>query len=190
MAVLTRKLVRLMRQQAAAERREAIQQEELKAQVAAQIVTPYSGRGILEDYYVQSFIDPELVVKVQVPRESLTKCLDASVPNAILRVGGQDTLPVGTVEADRKGFTNHYYRVKFVHYKATPTAKLTKWGTRVVTYYDVDGDQAFREIPMGGSIKQVKANFAAIIATPAPFTRGLIQLISSTGDVLESSKIA
>lgn len=189
MPTLTLKLVRLKQKLAAAERRETIIQQELAAAVANQTLTPYSGRGDLTTYYVSSFKDAELMIKVEVPTESFTKIF-GSVAAGMTATGGVLTEPTNAAVADNKGFASHYYRFKFIHYKATPTAKLTKWGTRVVTYYDQDGDQAFREFPVGGTMNQIEQRYLAKVAAPGNFTRGIIQLISNTGDVIRSNRIS
>lgn len=188
MARITTKLVKLRRQLATAERREEIQQQELQRRIQQQVLTPYQGRGNLTTYYVNSFKEDGLMIKVEVPTESLTKIFGEAAAG-ITALGGLVAEPTSGAVADNKGFASHYFRMKFVHYRATPIARLTPWGSRVLQYYEEDGDQAFREFPMGGSMNQIQLAYAAKVAAPAPFTRGIIALVSSTGDTLRSTRI-
>lgn len=189
MAVISTKLVQLKRQLARANAREEYRRQELQRRIDENIVTPYEGRGDLTDYYVQSFTDPDLWILVSVPDESIVKCLGGIDATTLAKVGGQLAEPTGAI-AGQRGNANLYMSLKFIHRDVTPTATLTKWGTRVVKYYNKSGDQAFRQIPIGGAtVKAIVAAYNAIVATPAPFSKGEIQLLGGDNSIIRSRTI-
>lgn len=161
MARLSTKLVRLKRQLAVAERREAIKQAELERKITEGFTVAYEGRGSLIEYYVPSITDPaELYIKVSVPEDHLTLILGGSEQVNLDSLGGKLTLPAGAAYAPQRGFSNQYLSIKIIHRDNTPTARLTPWGTRVVDYASEKQGQKSRQLAIGGAdMKEINQNW-------------------------------
>lgn len=189
---LSTKLVNLKRQLKIAEKREEYQQKELQARIDSNTVTPYEGRGDLTSIYVPSIIDPaDLVIQVDVPTTSLTVCLGGTDNTALTKIGCTLTLPAGAAFVSQRGYANHYMNLRFIHRKTTPTAKLTPWGSRVVTSYDTVQGQASRMIPIGGaSVAAILTKWEALKSADfAPFTKGDVQLLAPDNSVIETASV-
>lgn len=63
-----------------------------------------------------------------------------------------------------KGNHDQVLRIRFTHLKATPTTKVTAWGTRVVDHVDDSVTVPF-SAPADGSMKTARANFGTFIAS-------------------------
>ncbi|MGD1712306.1 hypothetical protein [Dapis sp. BLCC M172] len=150
MARLSTKLVRLKRQLAVAERKEAYKQQALAERITQRETTDYVGKGAQTTYYVPSIKDSELYIQVSVPTSSLTALLGGTDQPALDKIGGVLALPAGKSEVRQRGYSDNYCRIRAVFKANKATAKLTPWGTRTLDYTrEVDG-QSHRELPIGG----------------------------------------
>lgn len=125
---------------------------------------PYEARPQGEAGYFRSFENENLFVEMEVPAKAGT----ALMADAGAALGGLTLAEVGALPNSSnvkfKGNHEQVLRIRFTRLKATPTVKVTAWGTRVVDHIDDSVTVPF-SAPADGSIKTVKANFATFMAS-------------------------
>ncbi|MEG5048580.1 hypothetical protein [Microcoleus sp. B4-C1] len=151
------------------QRRLDIAKKREAAREAAKLTTapkPYQAEEPGTLGYFRSLENDDLFVEMEVPAKAGTALLD----NAGNLLGGLTLAAVtalpNTSTVKFKGNHTQVPRIRFTRLKATPTTRVTAWGTRVVDHIDDSVTVPF-SAPDDSSLKTLKANFGVFIASAA-----------------------
>jgi len=149
------------------QRRLDIAKKREAARAAARLAAtpkPYAPEDIGATGYFRSVEDENLYVEMPVPAKAgATFTADSGAA-----LGGLTTAEVGALAGAAyvpfKGNNKQILRIRFTRRKATPTTKMTSWGTRVVDHVDDSVTVPFGA-PANSNLGIAKTAFAALVAS-------------------------
>lgn len=155
------------------ERRLQIAKKREAAREAARLAAtpkPYTPEEPGGSAYFRSIENEDLFVEMPIPSKAGTLAT-----TAVAAIGGlteaQAEAQANSSLVGFKGNHKQILRIRFTRLKATPTVRMTPWGTRVVDHID---DSV--TVPFGGnanaSLKDAKTAFATFIAGAGAATLG------------------
>lgn len=148
---------------------------------------PYAAQEPGSEGYFRSIENENLFVEIEVP----AKAGAALLADAGGVLGGLTLAEVTAVPNSStvkfKGNHGQVPRIRFTRLKATPTTKLTPWGTRVVDHIDDSVTVPFAA-PDDSSLKTLKTRFATFMGT-APATGALGTRKGNRAELIYNGKV-
>lgn len=125
---------------------------------------PYQAEEPGGSGYFRSIENEDLFVEMPIPNKAGTALLaDAGGALGGLTLAEAETVANSSLVCF-KGNHDQVLRIRFTRLKATPTTKVTPWGTRVVDHVDDSVTVPF-SAPADGSMKTARANFNTFITS-------------------------